>query len=103
MPTALAHDFAALRAVDRGGTVVVNAIHLDGIPAFDYDDLWWERSIRSVANVTRRDAQEYLDLATAIPIRTEVEVHPLSEANETLARLERGEIAGAAVLVPERS
>ncbi len=91
---------AALRAVDRGGTVVVNAIHLDGIPAFPYDDLWWERSIRSVANVTRRDAQEYLDLAAAIPVRTEIEVHPLAEGNEALGRLERGAIAGSAVLVP---
>jgi propanol-preferring alcohol dehydrogenase len=91
---------AALRALDRGGTVVVNAIHLDGIPAFDYDDLWWERSIRSVANVTRADATEYLELAATIPIRTEIEVHPLAEGNLALARLERGEIAGAAVLVP---
>ncbi|HYL41137.1 MAG TPA: zinc-binding alcohol dehydrogenase family protein [Candidatus Binatus sp.] len=90
---------AALRAVDRGGTVVVNAIHLDGIPAFPYDDLWWERSIRSVANVTRRDAQEYLDLAARIPVRTEVEVCPLADGNDALARLERGEIAGSAVLV----
>ncbi|HYL41241.1 MAG TPA: zinc-dependent alcohol dehydrogenase family protein [Candidatus Binatus sp.] len=91
---------AALRALDRGGTVVINAIHLDGMPAFPYDDLWWERSIRSVANVTRRDAQEYLDLAAAIPIRTETEIHPLEQGNEALARLERGEIAGSAVLVP---
>jgi alcohol dehydrogenase, propanol-preferring len=89
---------AALKALDRGGTVVVNAIHLDGIPAFDYDDLWWERSIRSVANVTRRDAAEYVELAAAIPVRTEVEVHALADGNEALARLERGEIAGAAVL-----
>lgn len=93
---------AALRALDRGGTVVVNAIHLDGIPAFDYDDLWWERSIRSVANVTRRDATEYLELAATIPIRTEIEVHPLAEGNTALGRLERGEIAGAAVLVTDR-
>lgn len=91
---------AALRALDRGGTVVINAIHLDGIPAFDYDDLWWERSIRSVANVTRRDAQEYLDLAARIPVRTEVELHRLEAGPEALARLERGEIVGAAVLVP---
>jgi propanol-preferring alcohol dehydrogenase len=90
----------ALRALDRGGTVVVNAIHLDGIPAFPYGDLWWERSIRSVANVTRRDAQEYLDLAARIPIRTAVERHSLADGNEALARLERGEIAGAAVLLP---
>jgi propanol-preferring alcohol dehydrogenase len=91
---------SALRALDRGGTVVINAIHLDGIPAFPYDDLWWERSIRSVANVTRRDAQEYLDLAAEIPVRTEIEVHPLADGNEALVRLDRGEIAGAAVLVP---
>jgi propanol-preferring alcohol dehydrogenase len=93
---------AALRALERGGTVVVNAIHLDGIPAFDYDDLWWERSIRSVANVTRRDASEYLDLAAAIPIRTEVEVHPLADGALALERLERGAIAGAAVLTIDR-
>lgn len=92
---------AALRALDRGGTVVVNAIHLDGIPAFDYEDLWWERSIRSVANVTRRDATEYLELAAAIPIRTEVEVHPLADGRLALERLTRGEIAGAAVLTME--
>jgi propanol-preferring alcohol dehydrogenase len=93
---------AALRALDRGGAVVVNAIHLDGIPAFDYDDLWWERTIRSVANVTRADATEYLELAATIPIRTETEVHPLSEGNTALGRLERSEIAGAAVLVMDR-
>ena len=91
---------AALKALDRGGTVVVNAIHLDGIPAFDYDDLWWERSIRSVANVTHRDATEYLELAAEIQVRTEIEVHPLAEGNEALRRVERGEVAGAAVLVP---
>jgi propanol-preferring alcohol dehydrogenase len=93
---------AALRALDRGGIVVVNAIHLDGIPAFDYDDLWWEREIRSVANVTRRDATEYLELAARIPVRTEVEVHPLADGNLALQRIERGEVEGAAVLVMER-
>jgi propanol-preferring alcohol dehydrogenase len=91
---------AALKALDRGGTVVVNAIHLDGIPAFDYDDLWWERSIRSVANVTHRDATEYLELAARIPVRTETDVMPLAGGNEALRRIERGEVAGAAVLVP---
>ena len=91
---------AALRAVDRGGTVVVNAIHLDGIPAFSYDDLWWERSIRSVANVTRRDAIEFLDLAARSGFASEVEVYPLSEGNEALRRLDAGEVAGAAVLTP---
>jgi propanol-preferring alcohol dehydrogenase len=92
---------SALRAVDRGGTVVVNAIHLDGIPAFSYDDLWWERSIRSVANVTRADAQEFLALAGQIALQAEVEVHPLSRGNEALQRVESGEVAGAAVLVPD--
>ena len=90
---------AALRAVDRGGTVVVNAIHLDGIPAFPYDDLWWERSIRSVANVTPRDAAEYLALAAKIPVKTEIEAHALAEANQALLRLDRGEVVGAAVLL----
>jgi propanol-preferring alcohol dehydrogenase len=91
---------AALRALDRGGIVAVNAIHLDGIPAFDYDDLWWEREIRSVANVTHRDATEYLDLAAEIPVRTEIDVHPLADGNLALGRIERGEVYGAAVLVP---
>jgi len=78
--------------------VVVNAIHLDRVPQFDYDLLWWERELRSVANVARRDADEFLALALAIPVRTETEVHPLEEANTALARLVRGEVAGAAVL-----
>jgi len=86
--------------VDRGGTVVVNAIHLDGIPAFSYDDLWWERSIRSVANVTRRDAIEFIDLAARAGFTSEVEIHPLSAGNEALRRLEAGEVTGAAVLIP---
>ena len=89
---------AALRAVDRGGTVAVNAIHLDGIPAFDYDLLWWERSLRSVANFTRRDAEELLALASEIPIRTETERFPLAAGNDALARLAAGTIEGAAVL-----
>jgi propanol-preferring alcohol dehydrogenase len=91
---------SALRAVDRGATVVINAIHLDGIPAFSYDDLWWERSIRSVANVTRADAREFMELAAQIGISSEVEVHPLSSGNEALRRIESGEVAGAAVLIP---
>ena len=89
---------AALRAVERGGTVVVNAIHLDGIPAFSYDDLWWERSIRSVANVTRADAREFMALAGDIPIHSEIEVHDLAHANEALRRIESGKVEGAAVL-----
>jgi propanol-preferring alcohol dehydrogenase len=89
---------AALGALDRGGAVAINAIHLDGIPAFDYDRLWWERSLRSVANFTRADARELLDLAAEIPIVTDVETFPLERANEALQRLSAGEIRGAAVL-----
>jgi alcohol dehydrogenase, propanol-preferring len=90
---------AALRAVDRGGTVIINAIHLDGIPAFPYDDLWWERSIRSVANVTRADAREFIALASEIPIQSDIEVLELAAGNRALSRIESGEVAGAAVLV----
>ncbi len=90
----------ALRALDRGRAVAINAIHLDGIPAFPYEDLWWERSIRSVANVTRRDAAEFLTLAAAIGIVTEPQPMPLAEGNAALQAIARGEIAGAAVLVP---
>ncbi len=90
---------AALRAVDRGGTVAINAIHLDRMPEFPYDWLWWERSLRSVANFTRRDAQEFLDLAAEIPVRTAIEEHPLAAANRAFERLAAGEVSGAAVLV----
>jgi propanol-preferring alcohol dehydrogenase len=89
---------AALRALDRGGTVAINAIHLDGLPAMPYEDLWWERSIRSVANVTRRDAQEFLDLAARLRLTTDTEIHPLEDANVALARLAAGEVSGSAVL-----
>jgi propanol-preferring alcohol dehydrogenase len=91
---------AALRALDRGATVAINAIHLDRVPELPYRELWWERSITSVANFTRRDAAEFLELAAQIPVRTEFEVHRLEEANVALARLARGEVRGAAVLVP---
>jgi propanol-preferring alcohol dehydrogenase len=90
----------ALAALDRGATVAINAIHLDELPKMPYADLWLERDIASVANFTRDDARELLDLAASIPIRTEYETYPLSEANEALARLARGEVKGAAVLVP---
>ncbi len=90
---------AALRALDRGGTVAINAIHLDRIPEFPYELLWWERSLRSVANFTRQDAREFLELAVSIPIRTEVQLFGLEQGNEALAQIARGEIAGAAVLV----
>ena len=91
---------AALRATARGGTVAVNAIHLDRIPSFPYELLWWERSLRSVANFTRADAQELLELAAEISIRTAVEEHPLGAGNEALRRLAEGRVRGAAVLVP---
>jgi alcohol dehydrogenase, propanol-preferring len=90
----------ALSALAPGGTVAVNAIHLDHVPEFSYDLLWRERSLRSVANFTRADANEFLALAAAIPVVTAVEEHPLAEANRALARLADGRVAGAAVLVP---
>ncbi|NUP10854.1 MAG: zinc-dependent alcohol dehydrogenase family protein [Polyangiaceae bacterium] len=89
---------AALQSLDRGGTVAINAIHLDGIPAFSYDDLWWERSLRSVANFTRQDARELLELASEIPIRTSFDLYPLEDANRALADLRAGHVNGAAVL-----
>jgi propanol-preferring alcohol dehydrogenase len=91
---------AALAATDRGGTVAINAIHLDRLPEMPYENLWWERNVRSVANFTRQDAREFLELAATIPIRTAFETHPLEEANFALERLRSGQIEGAAVLVP---
>ncbi|MFO7549712.1 MAG: zinc-dependent alcohol dehydrogenase family protein [Acidimicrobiia bacterium] len=96
----------ALEALDRGGIVAVNAIHLDRIPKFSYDSLWLERQIRSVANFTRGDAAEFLDLAARIPVRTAVDPRPLEDANQALADLQAGEVRGAAVLVtrePDRT
>jgi len=90
----------AVRALDRGGTVAINAIHLDRLPEMNYADLWWERSIRSVANVTRQDARDYLDLAAAIPVVTAVEEHALPDANRALQRIATGEVEGAAVIIP---
>ncbi|HYM84197.1 MAG TPA: zinc-dependent alcohol dehydrogenase family protein [Candidatus Dormibacteraeota bacterium] len=89
---------AALRALDRGGTVAINAIHLDRVPEFPYEWLWLERSIRSVANFTREDAAEFLELAATIPIRTASEVHPLADGGLALERLAGGQVDGAAVL-----
>jgi alcohol dehydrogenase, propanol-preferring len=91
---------AALRATDRGATVAINAIHLDRLPEMPYEELWWERRLASVANFTRADAIEFLALAAEIPVRTTFETHPLADANVALARLARGEVDGAAVLVP---
>jgi propanol-preferring alcohol dehydrogenase len=90
---------AALRAVRKGGTVVCGGIHMSDIPSFPYRDLWEERSIRSVANLTRRDGTEFLALAPRVPVRTETECFPLEQANEALARLRTGRLTGAAVLV----
>jgi propanol-preferring alcohol dehydrogenase len=91
---------AALRAVDRGGVVVCAGIHMSEIPAFPYDILWHERSVRSVANLTRRDGEEFLALAPKVPVRTAVETLPLDRANEALARLRAGNVEGALVLEP---
>jgi len=90
---------SALRAVGRGGTVAINAIHLDRLPEMPYADLWWERSLVSVANFTRDDARRFLQLAAQIPVRTTFETHPLEQANAALQRLESGLVDGAAVLV----
>ncbi|MBU2521324.1 MAG: zinc-dependent alcohol dehydrogenase family protein [Proteobacteria bacterium] len=89
----------SLRALVKGGTVVCAGIHMSDIPSFPYSILWGERSICSVANLTRRDGEEFLELAPKVPVRTEVETFPLAEANEALARLKSGRIRGAAVLV----
>ena len=89
---------AALRALARGGTVVCAGIHMSDIPSFPYELLWEERSIRSVANLTRRDGEEFLALAPQVPVRTEVEIFPLEAANEALDRLRSGGIRGSAVL-----
>jgi propanol-preferring alcohol dehydrogenase len=89
---------SALKALARGGVVIVNAIHLDRVPAFPYEHLWWERSLKSVANYTRRDANELLELAKKIPIHTEFEVHPLADARVALERVLTGQVRGAAVL-----
>jgi propanol-preferring alcohol dehydrogenase len=91
---------AALRSLDRGGTVAVNAIHLDRIPEFSYDHLWWERSLRSVANYTRDDARRFLELAAEIPIRTDIEPFPLADGNTVLGRLASRELDATAVLIP---
>ncbi len=91
---------AALRAVDRGGVVTCAGIHMSDIPAFPYADLWHERHLLSVANLTRRDAVEFLDLAPRVPVRTTVHTYPLARANEALADLRHGRFEGAAVLVP---
>src|SRR5438552_8313828 len=89
---------AALKATAKGATVVCAGIHMSDIPSFAYDLLWEERVLRSVANLTRRDAEEFLALAPQVPVRTQVEPYPLARANDALDRLRAGEIRGAAVL-----
>jgi propanol-preferring alcohol dehydrogenase len=88
----------ALRATARGGTVVSSGIHMSDIPSFPYEILWEERSLRSVANLTRRDGEELLPLASEIPIRTTTTLYPLIAANEALSDLRSGRLQGAAVL-----
>ncbi|MGD0153091.1 MAG: zinc-dependent alcohol dehydrogenase family protein [Thermacetogeniaceae bacterium] len=90
---------AALKAVGKGGTVVCGGIHMSDIPSFPYELLWGERTVRSVANLTRRDGEEFLALAPHVPVRTEVQPWPLEEANAALEALRRGDIHGAGVLV----
>ena len=89
---------AALKAVRKGGTVVCAGIHMSDIPGFPYKDLWEERVIRSVANLTRQDGTDFLALAPRIPIQTEITVYPLENANEALADLRNGNLNGSAVL-----
>jgi propanol-preferring alcohol dehydrogenase len=89
---------AALASVAKGGSVVCAGIHMNDIPAFSYDLLWEERSIRSVANLTRRDGEEFMNLAPTVPVQTDVEVFPLADANAALDRLRSGGVRGAVVL-----
>lgn len=89
----------ALKAVRKGGVVVCAGIHMSDIPSFSYSLLWGERTLRSVANLTRRDGEEFLDLAPKIPVETTVTAYPLEEANEALDDLRHGNFSGAAVLV----
>jgi propanol-preferring alcohol dehydrogenase len=91
---------AALRALSPGGTVVCGGIHMSDIPAFPYSSLWQERVVRSVANLTRTDAAEFLALAPRVPVRTKVTTYPLQAAGDALADLRAGRFTGAAVIVP---
>jgi propanol-preferring alcohol dehydrogenase len=90
----------ALRSLDKGGVVVCGGIHMSDIPPFPYELLWGERVIRSVANLTRRDGEEFLKLAPQVPVHTEIQTFALCEANEALSALREGRLRGAAVLVP---
>lgn len=90
----------ALRALAPGGTVVCAGIHMTDIPSFPYDDLWGERSIRSVANLTRRDGEEFLAIAPRVPVRTTVTTYPLENVEQALSDLRAGRFEGSAVIVP---
>jgi len=90
----------ALKSVAKGGTVVCAGIHMSDIPSFPYAELWGERTIRSVANLTRADAEEFLRLAPQVPVRATTVPYPLERANEALDDLRHGRLQGAAVLVP---
>jgi propanol-preferring alcohol dehydrogenase len=90
----------ALKVLAPGGSVVCAGIHMSDIPSFPYDDLWGEREIRSVANLTRQDGTELLELASKIPIRTTITTYPLDEAEQALADLRAGAFEGTAVLIP---
>ncbi len=90
----------ALKAVEKGGTVVCGGIHMSDVPGFPYELLWGERTVCSVANLTRNDGKEFFKIAPRVPVRTTVEMFPLAQANEVLDRLRHGKIHGAAVLIP---
>ncbi|HJV64249.1 MAG TPA: zinc-dependent alcohol dehydrogenase family protein [Geomonas sp.] len=90
---------AALKAVRKGGSVICAGIHMSDIPSFPYELLWGERVLRSVANLTRKDGEEFLAVAPQVPVRTEVQVYPLEEANRALSDLRAGNIKGAGVLM----
>jgi len=90
---------SALRALAKGGTVVCGGIHMSDIPSFPYVELWGERAICSVANLTRRDGEEFLDIVPRVPVQTETEIFPLEEANTALERFRSGELNATAVLL----
>jgi propanol-preferring alcohol dehydrogenase len=86
--------------VSKGGTVVAGGIHMSDIPTFPYELLWGERSVRSVANLTRRDGEEFLRIAAHTKLRVQIQQFPLDQANAALEALREGRVRGAAVLVP---
>ena len=89
----------ALRALAKGGIAVCGGIHMSDIPSFPYADLWGERAITSVANLTRRDGEEFFDIAPRVPVKTETETFPLEQANTALDRFRSGQLKGTAVLI----